>query len=102
MIDSLKTLSIEKGKPFNPDARTREILNEAAQEAREWLDIKYEASLDPPFYEGGHWALPANPEMLKECRPSTQIPTAIRWTVAGLLIPWPSSAQSDLRPGPIT
>jgi hypothetical protein len=25
MIDSLKTLGIEKGKPFNPDARTREI-----------------------------------------------------------------------------
>jgi hypothetical protein len=65
MIDSLKTLGIEKGKPFNPDARTREILNQAAPEAREWLDIKYEASLTPPFYEGGHWALPANPEMLK-------------------------------------
>jgi hypothetical protein len=65
MIDTLKTLGIEKGKPFNPDARTREILNQAAPEAREWLDIKYEASLTPPFYEGGHWALPANPEMLK-------------------------------------
>jgi len=65
MIDSLKTLGIEKGKAFNPDARTREILNQAAQEAHEWLDIKYEASLAPPFYEGGHWALPARPEMLK-------------------------------------
>jgi len=65
MIDSLKTLGIEKGKPFNPDARIREILNQAAQEAREWLDINYEASLTPPFYEGGYWALPANPEMLK-------------------------------------
>jgi len=65
MIDTLKTLGIEKGKPFNPDARTREILNQAAQEAHEWLDIKYEASLAPPFYDGGHWALPARPEMLK-------------------------------------
>ncbi|HEY6802322.1 MAG TPA: DUF1254 domain-containing protein [Pyrinomonadaceae bacterium] len=65
MIDSLKTLGIEKGKPFNPDARRREILSSAAEEARQWLDIKYEASLSPPFYEGGHWALPANPEMLK-------------------------------------
>jgi len=65
MIDTLKSLGIEKGKPFNPDPRTREILNQAALEAREWLDIKYEASLSPPFYEGGHWALPARPEMLK-------------------------------------
>jgi len=65
MIDSLKTLGIEKGKPFNPDARTREILNQAALEARDWLDIRYEASLSPPFYDGGHWALPASPETLK-------------------------------------
>jgi hypothetical protein len=65
MIDSLKTLGIEKGKPFAPDARTREIMNQAAQEARQWLDIQYEASLSPPFYEGGHWALPARPAMLK-------------------------------------
>jgi hypothetical protein len=64
MIDSLKTLGIEKGKPFNPDARTCEILNQAAQEAREWLDIKYEASLSPPFYEGGRWALPAAPGLM--------------------------------------
>jgi hypothetical protein len=64
MIDSLKTLGIEKGKAFAPDAKTREIMNEAAQEALQWLDIQYEASLSPPFYEGGHWALPANPEVL--------------------------------------
>jgi hypothetical protein len=61
MIDSLKTLGIEKGKAFAPDAKTRGIMNEAAQEARQWLDIQYEASLSPPFYEGGHWALPAVP-----------------------------------------
>src|SRR6185503_10264241 len=64
MIDSLKTLGIEKGKAFAPDAKTREIMNEAAQEAQQWLDIRYEASLSPPFYEGGHWALPVNPEVL--------------------------------------
>jgi hypothetical protein len=65
MIDPLRTLGIEKGKPFAPDAKTREIMNAAALEAHEWLDIQYEASLTPPFYEGGHWALPARPEMLK-------------------------------------
>ena len=25
---------------------------------------EYEASLSPPFYEGGHWALPAAPGLL--------------------------------------
>ena len=64
MIDSLKTLGIEKGKAFAPDAKTRDIMNEAAQEARQWLDIQYEASLSPPFYEGGHWALPTVPGLM--------------------------------------
>jgi hypothetical protein len=65
MIDSLRTLGIEKGKPFNPDAATRDILKGAAEEARLWLDLQYEASLVPPFYEGGHWALPTAPGLLK-------------------------------------
>jgi hypothetical protein len=64
MIDSLRTLGIEKGKAFNPEATTRELLNGAAQEARQWLDLQYEASLVPPFYEGGHWALPAAPGLM--------------------------------------
>ena len=65
MIDPLKTLGIEKGKPFAPDAKTREIMNEAGHEARLWLDLQYEASLSPPFYEGGHWALPAAPALME-------------------------------------
>jgi hypothetical protein len=64
MIDPLRTLGIEKGKAFDPDARTREIMNEAAQEARQWLDLQYEASLFPPFYEGRRWALPAVPGLM--------------------------------------
>ena len=64
MIDSLRTLGIEKGKAFSPDPATREILKNAAAEARQWLDVRYEASLLPPFYEGGHWALPAAPGLL--------------------------------------
>jgi hypothetical protein len=64
MIDPLRTLGIEKGKAFKPDAHACEILNDAAQEARQWLDLQYEKSLVPPFYEGGHWALPAAPGVL--------------------------------------
>jgi hypothetical protein len=64
MIDPLRTLGIEKGKTFNPDPTIREIMNGAAQEARQWLDLQYEASLVPPFYDGGHWALPTAPGLM--------------------------------------
>ena len=30
MIDQLKSIGIEKGKPFNPDAKTQEMLNDSA------------------------------------------------------------------------
>jgi hypothetical protein len=65
MIDPLRTLGIEKGKSFAPDARTREIMNEGAKEASQWLDLQYEASLAPPFYEGARWALPAAPGLME-------------------------------------
>ena len=61
MIDQLKTLGIEKGKPFNPKAGTQKILNDAAREARAWLDLKYETLFTAPFNEGTHWQLPAMP-----------------------------------------
>jgi hypothetical protein len=85
MIDPLRTLGIEKGKPFAPDARTSEIMNEAAQEARLWLDLQYEASLSPPFYEGGRWALPAAPGLMEAMQSSfadpSRYPTDARGTI---------------------
>jgi len=64
MIDQLRSIGIEKGKPFKPDPSTQEVLNEAAREAHAWLTIRYEASLSP-YYEGGHWALPGSRELLE-------------------------------------
>src|SRR5262249_51345516 len=58
MIDMLKTIGIEKGKPFNPDAKTKAIMETAAREARAEIEMRYEAGFTPPFYEGTHWALP--------------------------------------------
>ena len=94
MIDLLRTLGIEKGKPFNPDDDAREIMKAAAQEARQWLDLQYEASLSPPFYEGGHWALPTAPGLLPNMQSSSPIRTTIRSTAAGRLMPWRSSVRS--------
>jgi hypothetical protein len=63
MIDPLRSLGIEKGKPFNPDARTKVGLNAGAREAKAWLESKYDAGL-APFYPGSRWTVPALPELL--------------------------------------
>lgn len=65
MVDQLKTIGIEKGKPFQPDARTKEILNAAITDAHSWLDQEYEKIFATPFYEGTRWALPAIPDVVK-------------------------------------
>ncbi|HVY40518.1 MAG TPA: DUF1254 domain-containing protein [Polyangia bacterium] len=65
MIDSLRTVGIEKGRSFNPDDETKRILRDAGREARAWLDRKYELMLATPYNEGFHWGLPALPEVIK-------------------------------------
>jgi hypothetical protein len=64
MIDMLKSIGIEKGKPFNPDTQTQEILNAAARDARALLEVKYEAMFKP-YFDNARWALPAMPDYLK-------------------------------------
>ena len=66
MIDQLKSLGIEKGKPFNPDPKTKEMLESSAREANAWLDARLETLLSPPYFEATHWALPASSEVVKE------------------------------------
>ncbi len=61
MIDMLRTIGIEKGKPFAPDAATKKVLADAAREAHAVLDARYEKVFTPPFNPGTHWALPASP-----------------------------------------
>ncbi|WP_429259504.1 DUF1254 domain-containing protein [Paraburkholderia sp. GAS334] len=58
MIDQLKSLGIEKGKQFNPDARTSDILNAAAREAHDWLDLQYQAAFKTGYFASAHWAVP--------------------------------------------
>lgn len=48
MIDQLKSIGIEKGKPFNPDAKRQDTLKAAVSEAHAWLADKYESSYFPP------------------------------------------------------
>lgn len=60
MIDSLRSIGIEKGKPFHPDEKTRALLVKAAKEAHAVLDQRYETAF-PPYVEGHQWSVPASP-----------------------------------------
>jgi hypothetical protein len=64
MIDQLKSIGIEKGKPFEPDSKTQEILKDAAREVHEWIDLRYETVFSPPYYEGTRWAVPILHEVM--------------------------------------
>lgn len=61
MIDPLKSLGIEKGKPFAPDEATASALNTAAKEANAWLEHR-RATVFPPYFKGKQWFVPALPE----------------------------------------
>ena len=65
MIDTLKTIGIEKGKPFKPDAKTKSILDNAAREAHDVIALKYENGFVPPFFEGTRWGLPIPKETIE-------------------------------------
>jgi hypothetical protein len=64
MIDQLKTIGIEKGKPFNPDAETKATFDKAAKDAGALLEQRYDAGF-PAFFDGTHWMVPALPELIK-------------------------------------
>jgi len=63
MIDQLKSISIEKGKPFSPDAKTQDILKAAALEAKAVLEQRYDQGF-PPFWPDSRWGLPALPDLV--------------------------------------
>jgi hypothetical protein len=65
MIDSLKTLGIEKGKGFEPNAETQKAIEQGVEEAHAWLETNYPNVFIPPFDPGTHWAVPASPELVK-------------------------------------
>ena len=58
MMAYLRSLGIEKGRRFKPDPGTREILRNAAGEARAGF-IRTMLAL-PPFVPGTQWAIPAS------------------------------------------
>jgi hypothetical protein len=65
MIDSLKSLGIEKGKPFKLDDTTRAAMASAAREAGAWLEAKYDAGLPPFSSATSRWTYPAPLDVIK-------------------------------------
>ena len=64
MIDQLRAIGIEKGKPFAPDAKTEGILNAGAREAHALLERTYENAFSP-YFADRRWTFPADPEYIK-------------------------------------
>ncbi|HZS19083.1 MAG TPA: DUF1254 domain-containing protein [Candidatus Udaeobacter sp.] len=65
LIDTLKTIGIEKGKQFSPEVSTKPILDRAAREARAFLETKYESGFSPGFYDNSHWAVPVPRDVIE-------------------------------------
>jgi hypothetical protein len=64
MIDQLKSIGIEKGKPFAPDTKTEGILNDSAGEAHALLGHTYENAFSP-YFADRRWSLPADLQYIK-------------------------------------
>jgi hypothetical protein len=84
MIDQLKTLGIEKGKPFSPDAATKATLDAAAREAGAWLEQKYDAGLPPFFSATSRWTYVGFPEIIKAQSDSFSDPNSYPVDLRGL------------------
>ncbi|MBL0373368.1 DUF1254 domain-containing protein [Rhizobium sp. KVB221] len=64
MIDPLKSIGIEKGKPFKPDSKLEVALSAGAGDAHRWLDRKLPTAFEP-YFPNTHWAVPASPDLVK-------------------------------------
>lgn len=65
LIDQLKSLGIEKGKPFAPDDAIKALFGSATQDAHTWLEAKYNAGMPTFFSPTSRWTYPAPPDLVK-------------------------------------
>lgn len=64
MIDQLRTIGIERGKPFAPDEATQKALTAGITEAKALLEQRYDAGF-PPFFPNSHWTYPTLQEAIE-------------------------------------
>jgi hypothetical protein len=64
MIDQLRTIGIEKGKPFEPTEPTQKIFAAAMGETKALLETRYDAGF-PPFFPNSRWMYPTLQEAIE-------------------------------------
>lgn len=64
MIDPLRWIGIEQGKPFKPTKQLTDAYREAGAEALAWFDYRYEFGY-APYYKDSRWFLPADEDFVK-------------------------------------
>jgi hypothetical protein len=98
MIDMLKSVGIEKGRPFNPDDRTKPLLEAAAREAQAWLSLRFD-SVFVPYFDGARWALPAAPGLVETAATFYEAPDSYPIDARGLTDYWAFSTVKHLGAG---
>lgn len=76
MINQLKSIGIEKGKPFKPSDATKALLTAAAREAQAFLEAKYDAGLPPFFSASSRWTYAGPPDFIKTVQNAYADPNA--------------------------
>jgi hypothetical protein len=98
MIDMLRSIGIEKGKPFKPDAKTQKILNAAMGETHAWLNARYE-TVFPPYYGAGQWFVPATDDLRATASSFYESANAYSIDARGLTDYWAFSTIKHLGAG---
>jgi hypothetical protein len=90
MIDTLKSIGIEKSKPFKPDRRTQEFLKSGAQQAHAWL-LNHFLNEGRAYYPQEHWRDITQPFALRS-EFSFETPAEYDTDMRGVLYYWASSS----------
>jgi hypothetical protein len=64
MMGLLRRIGIQKGVPFKPDAKTKDIYDAAAPEALQYMIEQYHRHLNPWMYEGKRWSVLSPPGVI--------------------------------------
>lgn len=95
MIDTLKYIGIEKGKPFQPGAEVNKLLADAVREAGAELEAEYDAGFPGFFTEKSRWMTPP-PDFIRGMKASFKDPDDYPWHQRGLVYTYAFIAIKNL------